>query len=361
VTLQNRADSASRPRCENSVEFSVIIPARDEEKMIGRCFERLAAMNFPAQGFEVVLIDNGSSDRTVEIAESWKDRLQVRVLAKSDGHNSALRNFGASTARGRFFAFLDADCLVPKVWLNFAVSLLSARGAGIVGAHCRIPPGSSWVATAWSDDGQANRRGNTSYVPSGDMLLQRDTFWKVGGFDESLETNEDYEFCQRAREAGFPVLCFSELEVIHLGTPQSLGSFYRQNRWHGRNVFRVFLSSLPRLRNVRPVLFALYTLFGIAAVVLGAFEAILKGWRGGLFVALGVFLAGPLALSLQKAYQRREVRLVASLFLLYLLYGLARASCLLPWSIWVRSEGHRRQRPRQTGAISDSVEGVRQA
>jgi cellulose synthase/poly-beta-1,6-N-acetylglucosamine synthase-like glycosyltransferase len=361
--MTHQTETSGEPKRAHSrgaAEFSVVIPARNEERMIGRCFENLAAMSFPASAFEVVVVDNGSTDRTAEIADSWKDRLQVRVVTKPDGHNSALRNFGAAEATGAFLAFLDADCLVPRDWLRFGVRLLSARGAGVVGAHCRIPADSSWVAKVWHDDRLADSRGKTSYVPTGDMLMRRETFQKVGGFDESLETNEDYEFCQRARKAGFPVLSFPELGVIHLGTPQTLAAFYRQSRWHGRHVFRVFLSSLPSLRNVRPVLFATYMLLAIIGVFAGAGLAIVSGRTNGLLEALGVALAGPLVLAIHRACKRRKGQALAPLVLLFLVYGVARAACLLPWSAWMRSKGHRRQESASAGYdVSNSVEGIR--
>jgi len=335
---------------------SVIIPALNEEKVIGRCLGALCQMNFSREIFEVIVIDNGSADNTAHVALEFSRLLDLRILEKRDATISALRNHGASVAQGAFLAFLDADCLVPKDWLTFAVHVLSAPGAGIIGAHCCIPPDSSWVARTWNDNEQANLRGHTSYIPSGDMLLSREIFLKMGGFDESLETNEDYEFCQRVREAGYPVVACPQLEVIHLGTPQTLAAFYRQSRWHGRHVFRVFLSSLPSLHNLRAVLFAIYVLIALSTCLAGMCLMIVTGGITGLLASLSLLLAGPLALAVQKAHKRRELRLVLPLLLLFLVYGIARAACLLPWSIWVRSQGHRRHNIHRSKGSKDSVQ-----
>ena len=324
--------------------LSVIIPALNEEKMIGRCLDALLQANVGLDITEIIIVDNGSVDDTCRLALEYASSLNIKILKRRNASISAVRNYGAAVARGAFLAFLDADCVVPRDWMKFGVELLSDGAVGVIGAHCRIPPNSSWVAKSWSDGGLANHHSETSYIPTGDMFVPRETFQILGGFDESLETNEDYEFCQRAKAAGFPVRAYPQLEVIHLGTPQSLSAFYRQSRWHGRHVFRVFLRSLPSFRNARPVLYAVYVLAAIASVLLGAGSFFISGKGSLFFAALGLMLAGPFALAVHKARRRREWHLIAPLFVLFLTYGIARAMCLVPLSGRVRSKGHRRSK-----------------
>ena len=312
------------------IQFSVIVPARNEERMIGGCLERLAAMNYPRDKFEVILVDNGSTDRTLEVFQSWADRLHVRVLQRPNVKISALRNLGAAEARGEGLAFLDADCLVPSEWLQDASKFLSNEKEGIVGAHYRIPQDSTWLARSWFDDEHANTAGDTSYVPAGDVLLRKSTFVQIGGFDEKLETNEDYEFCRRARRLGIPLRSYPCLEVIHLGTPQKIGRFYRQQRWHGRHVFKVFVENLPSLYNARSIFFAIYTLLSIIGLVAGIGASIATGRPVWLLGAMGFLLLGPVLLAARSTLKRRKPGIFLPLILLYFLYGAARASCLLP-------------------------------
>jgi glycosyltransferase involved in cell wall biosynthesis len=312
------------------IQFSVIVPARNEERMIGRCLERLAAMNYPRDKFEVILVDNGSTDRTLEVFQSWADRLHVRVLQRPNVKISALRNLGAAEAKGDGLAFLDADCLVPPEWLRDAGRFLVNENEGIVGAHYRIPPDSTWLARSWFDDEHANTAGDTSYVPAGDVLLRKSTFVRIGGFDEKLETNEDYEFCRRARRLGIPLRSYPSLEVIHLGTPQKIAKFYRQQRWHGRHVFKVFVENLPSLYNARAIFFAIYTLLSILGLVAGLGGSIVTGRPVWILGAVGFLLLGPVLLAARSALKRRKLGIFLPLILLYFLYGVARASCLLP-------------------------------
>ena len=335
-----------------SMDISVIIPARNEEKTIGRCLESLARMNFRAEDFEVIVVDNGSTDRTEEIAKSFSGRLHLTVLKKKDGNISAVRNWGARAARGRVLAFTDADCVVPSDWLSRAGELFRSPFVGIIGAHGLIPEGSSWVARAWYREVAIAKRGEVSYVPTLDLLVKRSVLFGVGGFDESLETNEDYEFCQRVRAAGFVVMGIPEMGVVHLGTPQSLKAFYKKQRWHGTHVFRVFLRDISAFHNVRAVFFAVYTLLCLAGAIAGAVRLIWTGHSPLLAYSLGALLLAPLLLSLRISLRRRNGRDLFPLTLLHLAYGVARAICLLEIRKWWGSWRHRASQAAQPASAN---------
>lgn len=327
---------------QESIAVSVIIPAHNEERTLGQCLESLAQMNFPAADFEVIVVDNGSNDRTKEIAHSFSARLNLTVLEKKDGNISAVRNWGARVARGRIFAFTDADCVVPPAWLECAGELLKSPHIGIIGAHGLIPEDSSWVAKTWYRDIATAKRGEVSYVPTLDLMVRRSVFFNVGGFDESLETNEDYEFCQRVGRAGFVILGVPEIGVIHLGTPQRFAAFYRKQHWHGTHVFRVFLRNISAFPNSRAILFAFYTLFCLVAGIAGTAQLVRTGRYQVLGLSLVAIVLAPFLLSLRISLRRRSWADLFPLTLLHLAYGIARATCLLEvtkwWGSWRRPD-----------------------
>jgi glycosyltransferase involved in cell wall biosynthesis len=312
----------------HDVAISVIIPAYNEERVIGRCIEHLRTADPPPGGFEVIVVDNGSSDRTVEVARSNSTGLNLSVVQRRGVCIGAVRNFGASRAKGKYLAFVDADCLVPRNWLLAAFELLEHNPGSIVGAPYAIPPDSSWVARTWYDY-QERKVGAVPYVPGGDLLIQRVVFSDLRGFDETLKTNEDCEFCQRAARSGVGVQSFSALSVCHLGTPQTLLAFYRKQRWHGRDVFRVFFRHFPRLRNVSSVAFAFYTLACVVAFVAGAVVATTSGTYLWSIICGCALLLAPVALSLRSGLSRRTFHNTLPLAILFLTFGFARAACLV--------------------------------
>ncbi len=314
----------------SAVSVSIIIPALNEEKMIGRCLESLTRLAFARDRFEVLVVDNGSRDKTLAIAESFKDRLNLKVLQQAGVRISALRNLGARAAAGDILAFLDADCLAPADWLDRIFVLAAADGAGVLGAHYLLPEDSSWVGRTWHRYQEASKSGEVSHVPAGDLIMRREDFLRVGGFDETIQTNEDYELCDRARKAGMDVRAFPQIGVIHLGTAQSLRVFFRKQTWHGTHVIKVFLRDVFRSHNRKAVFFAAYTLFsilGVAAGVLWAFAGHGPWWlSAATFAALCL---PPTALAIKNVLSSRRYSDFFPLFALYLTYGIARAKALL--------------------------------
>lgn len=323
---------ASKPKnCdgESSIKVSVIIPALNEAAVIGRCLESLAQLDFPSHCYEVILVDNGSTDATLSIAGFFRSRMNLRTLEAPGVHISALRNLGARTARGDLLAFLDADCLAPPAWIANMMDVMLAGASGVFGAHYLLPDDSSWVGRIWHRYQEAPKSGEVSHVPAGDLIMRREDYARVGGFDETIQTNEDYELCQRARAAGMEVRAFPGIGVVHLGTPQSLRSFYRKQLWHGTHVVKVFLRDVVGSHNRKAVLFAAYTLLAFAVTAAGALWAILGGpWQLPLAGLIALLLPS-LSLSLRHVVRGGKWPDFFPLAALYLAYGVARAQALL--------------------------------
>lgn len=318
-----------RSRAQDAPAFSIIIPAKNEQAMIGQCLESLTRMTCPLEQFEVILVDNGSDDRTIEIARSYSDRLNLLILENTVGRISRLRNIGAAQARGEVLAFLDADCAVDADWAEHIQRSFRRSDTGILGAHYRIPPASSWVARVWDRYHQASKEGDVSHVPAGNLLIRRDDFVAVRGFDESIQTNEDYEICCRAREAGMPVRAHAELSVIHFGTPQTLRAFFRQQVWHGSHVLKVWLRDFAADSNRDVVFFALYTLccavaFAASLLISGIFG---QWWLPAVFLV--ALLLPPVLLAARDVFSNHRWSDLLPLICLYLVYGTARARALL--------------------------------
>jgi cellulose synthase/poly-beta-1,6-N-acetylglucosamine synthase-like glycosyltransferase len=309
--------------------FSIIIPALNEERVIGRCLQALTRLDLPGYSFEVVLVDNGSTDRTIEIAKSFSSELNLIVLSKPGARISAMRNYGVSKTKGEFLAFLDADCVAPPDWLKTAPSRLAQDGVGVLGAHYRIPDDSRWVGRAWYGGLELELQGRIDWVPAGDMIIARSTFDRIGGFDESIQTNEDCELCERTRAAGLQVVGDAAVAVVHLGTPQTVAHFYRKIRWHATDAARVFFRSLPKITNPRPLLFACYTMLCLAGAAIGAAMAAWSRMFGVLAFFSAALLIPALLLSIRVAFRRRNWTIVVPLTVLHLAFGLARGEALL--------------------------------
>jgi glycosyltransferase involved in cell wall biosynthesis len=313
----------------NQVVVSVIIPALNEEIVIEKCLASLAQQNFPPDSFEVIVVDNGSVDRTPEVARSFGVSLHLSVLQKSNIGISALRNLGANTARGQYLAFLDSDCVVPIDWLSRAVDLLRLGDGGVMGAFYTIPGSSSWVAKGWYGDMAKLKQGRVAYVPSGTLFVRRATFLKLNGFDEAIATSEDFEFCQRVAAAGFQVLAFPILSTLHLGTPQTLSGFYRKQLWHGTGVRTAFFRNVMDRGFAKTVLLTMYWLFWMVAAIASVPIALVVHNLALFLLAPSFLLLGSMTLAARNAAQRKNWNMLLPLTILYFAYGVARAFSFL--------------------------------
>lgn len=327
---------------EHKPLFSIIIPVRNEEHNIAKCLSALSRLQTVPYLIEIIVVDNGSTDRTREVAAGFVSTLGLQVLQWPNGYIAAVRNAGAAVAQGKYLTFLDSDCEVLPDWLAQAWLAISRGITGVFGSYYLIPKDSSWIARYWHEVHEKSKAGDVPYLPAGDLFVTRELFQRVGGFDETIQTNEDYEFCQRVRATGHPITCIPELAVIHWGTAQSLVAFYRKNRWHGMHVFRVFLRNLPALYNVKPIALALYTLCCILGLLISIGIA-LQGGSLRYFDAFVLALLVPaLALGIRSAVSARRVEAVVPFAALYLAYGLARASAIIDWRHWSGYSGRRK-------------------
>jgi glycosyltransferase involved in cell wall biosynthesis len=300
-------------------QISVIIPAYNEASHIQKCLQTLA--NQTLAEFEVVVIDNGSTDDTPDIAKTFMSTLNLKVVSKQRGSISAARNYGASLSRGAIVAFLDADCEPQPDWLENGIKE-SIKDA-VWGAHYRIPENSTWVGKIWNKYQATEQEGEVSFLPGGTIFIHRSNFESLGGFSESVETSEDVDLCTRARGQSMSVIAYKNLSVVHDGTPRTLIHFYRQNRWHGRHVARNFLENLPSTRNIAVVGLSAYTLLMFWIFTLSLFFLFTGSiWLQVTFLAL--LCLPPMAMSVSKARSSDAI----ALFVLYSVYALARASAL---------------------------------
>jgi glycosyltransferase involved in cell wall biosynthesis len=311
----------------NAVVVSVVIPALNEERVIGSCLQALTNQTCPGT-FEVIVVDNGSSDGTIAVVRQFGRDLNIRILEKKNASISALRNVGARAARADFLAFLDADCIPQADWIKLGATLLRSGRFGVIGAHYTIPPDSSWVARTWYGRMASHKRGPVSYVPAGDLFISRELFLRIGGFDETLNTSEDCELCQRVAASGRPVFGEPALSVVHLGTPQTVSAFFKKQRWHGTSVHRIFFRDVRQARSVKSMAFTLYMFTCACGAVAGVALAV---WLKSLapLLAAAPILIGPAILAAGGAIMRKKLSAFLPLAALSLVYGLARAASLL--------------------------------
>jgi glycosyltransferase involved in cell wall biosynthesis len=308
--------------------ISIIIPVLNAEKYLGPCLSALQALNYPSTQRKIIVVDNGSTDRTVDIAREY----DARVMILPGVTVAQLRNAGAALAQGRHLAFIDADCVAPCGWLTLAASLLADEALGAVGCWYTLDTQTTFWERVWSAHMSARQLtiGNIDWVPSGNLIISKNVFDAIGGFDETLTTAEDVDICRRIHEMGLIVYSHPGLAVVHLGEPKSLKQFLLKEKWRGEGVLQTALRQFPHVQWNKAITLTAISLLAVVGILTSlsvhdyAFSVI---W-------LALLVAGPAYLTLKACLSSRQWRYCLPLMVLFLTYALARILSAFNPRVW---------------------------
>jgi len=275
---------------------TVIVPARDEERSIGATLTALRRQLHT--DLQIVVVDGGSTDRTVAVVERHRaEDPRIELLDNPRQTIPAALNIALAAARGRWLVRMDAHSTVDETYVGTAVARLREGRWGGVGGRkdgCGTTPAGQAIATALGSrfgvGGSVYHYGTSEqqvdHIPFG--AYPTELARRLGGWDERLVANEDYEFDYRVRRSG-AVLLFDPRLRISWQSRQTVRSLYQQYRRYGRaklDVARLHPDSL-RIRHLAPPLLVPY-LAAAAAVAwrrprLGT--ALVTPYAAGLTVA----------------------------------------------------------------------------
>ncbi len=232
------------------ITLSFIIPTFNEEQNIGDTIDKIVHNSGALWPSEIIVVDNGSKDNTIKIARGRS----AKTFNYPNIPVAALRNKGASESSGDILVFIDGDVVVTSQWgreLNEVINQLRKDPMQITGSVCGITKQPGWLEKNWFNP--ALRKKPPTYINSGHLIVSRELFTLIHGFDEKLETGEDVDFCERARMSGGTIVPNQRLAVIHKGYPRTLRAFIRRERWHGKgdySSYQKFVSSKPAIASV---------------------------------------------------------------------------------------------------------------
>ena len=230
----------------HSFSVSVIIPVYNGEAFLAEAMQNIQQQNY--QLLEIIVVDDGSSDRTAEIAANFSD--QVRYVFQPNAGPAAARNKGLEMAQGDVIAFLDVDDLWTENKLNLQLEHLAQDPLrDIVLGHVQVmqrtevaPEQASFVK--FGDPCVASNLGCA--------VFRKSVFEKVGFFDPALRYSEDVDWFMRAREQGIPMLILEQVTLLYRLHQQNMT--HRKNL-HDLSLMKVLKNSLDRRRKTRAVSF----------------------------------------------------------------------------------------------------------
>lgn len=323
---------------------SVVIPAYNAAKTLPACLGACLGQRMPA--LEVIVVDDGSTDGTKEIAASFPG---VRYLRQENQGPAVARNFGARAAMGEIIAFTDADCVPREDWLAQLVQGFE-EGVVAVGGTYDIANPESLLARLVHEEirtRHARFTGEVDFLGSFNVAYRKEAFNAVKGFDETFRaaSAEDNDLAYRLHEAGGRLRFTPEAVVAHYHSA-SLGRYLRTQMGHGFWRMKLYTKH-PRRARRGDRYAGVLELMGppaaliISSLAIGSGMAVLCGvsWRIPT-IACGILLLGLILLHAPTAWRMfcRTSRLEMLLFVgLASLRDAARAIGMMTglWTFYV--------------------------
>ncbi len=218
-----------------TMKVSVIVPAYNSQKFISKCIEALLAQKYQCDDYEIIIIDDGSTDRTAEIVRAYP----VKYLFQKNQGPAAARNIGAKEAKGEIILFTDSDCVPSDNWIEEMIRPFEEPEVMAVKGAYRNRQKSIMARFAQLEFEERfemlKRAKSIDMIDTYSAGYRRSIFLQMGGFDTNfpVANNEDTELSYRMSKLNYKMVFNPEAIVYHLNHPNSLARYMKLKFWRG--------------------------------------------------------------------------------------------------------------------------------
>ncbi len=252
VTDQPLGVSASRQRRTNGPLFSVIVPTYNRLPILRKCLDALEAQTLKASSFEVIVIDDGSSDGTEELMSQYRPPFRLQYLRQTNSGTGAARRNGVAHANGEYLLLMNDDTIcdrdlleqhlkvqrayLPQRWavLGSFEYPTAARQRALTRYFCVEPFMFPQVSM------EAGCPYGYSHFITCNLSIRRDAVVDAGSFDSTYKLSEDTELGIRLHERGYRVLYHPDAHAIHDHLPYPARNLIKRARVYGADYFHMF-------------------------------------------------------------------------------------------------------------------------
>jgi glycosyltransferase involved in cell wall biosynthesis len=234
AAVKDRYQGPLPPLLPRFPRVSVVVCAYNAERTMQDCLASLEHLNYP--DYEVIVVNDGSKDRTLEIAQRFG---YCRIISQENKGLSVARNVGAEAASGEIVAYTDSDCVADPDWLLYLVAKMEASDLVACGGPNFPPPEDSLVpaAVAVSPGGPTHvllSDDVAEHIAGCNMAFRRDTLMALGGFDPVYRAaGDDVDICWRLQDAGYTI-GFSPAAIVWHFRRNTVAAYIGQQRGYGK-------------------------------------------------------------------------------------------------------------------------------
>lgn len=204
-------------KIKNLPAVSVIIPVYNNEKNIGKLIESLLKSDYPKELLEIIIVDNGSNDRTKEMIRQYPT--VVLLEEKNIQSSYAARNKGIQYAKNEILAFIDSDCIATPQWIKEGVNVLVSEPADLAGGKVEFVYSKHKTAAELYDS--ISNMQNKFYIKEGktsstaNLFVKSSLFERIGMFPDWIKSGGDVQWTAKATRNGFSLVYAPKAIVKH--------------------------------------------------------------------------------------------------------------------------------------------------
>lgn len=205
------AGAEARPEAlaeANLPSVSFIVPVRNRPALLRRCLQSIFDLDYPPEKCEVIVVDDGSTDNTAEVASAFDVKLLRNEQQIGAGRS---RNRAVSQAQNELLALIDSDCIVEQDWLRRLVPFFNDPAQAVVGGAIRAANTGPLIGRyedvksslfTGERPAEVTLNGEVDQLPAANLLIRRAAFEEINGHDPGLIFGEDVDLCWRLIKAG---------------------------------------------------------------------------------------------------------------------------------------------------------------
>jgi len=200
---------------ENNPFVSVIIPAHNDQNRLKLCLEAINLQSYPSKNYEIIVIDNNSTENIEKIAKDSSDK--IKILKESKPYSYAARNKGIANAKGEIIAFTDSDCIPGREWIEKGVLTMIENSADLVGGKIEFYFSNKQTLSEVYDSlfflnsENAVKKG---LCQTANLFVRKKIFLKLGYFPEVV-SGGDSQWTKNATDQGYRLTYSSKAIVKH--------------------------------------------------------------------------------------------------------------------------------------------------